>query len=126
MILGNDGERLSKRHGAVSVLQYQEDGYLPEAMLNYLARLGWGYGDAEKFTIEEFIRWFEVSDVSHSASRFSQEKLSWLNQQYLKEADNTRLAQLIEPILLSQGIDASDRAGPGHAGRPAQGARRHD
>jgi glutamyl-tRNA synthetase len=110
MILGNDGERLSKRHGAVSVLQYQEDGYLPEAMLNYLARLGWGYGDAEKFSIKEFIRWFEVSDVSHSASRFSQEKLSWLNQQYLKEADNTRLAQLLEPILLSQGIDAG--AGP--------------
>jgi glutamyl-tRNA synthetase len=104
MILGNDGERLSKRHGAVSVLQYLEDGYLPEAMLNYLARLGWGYGDAEKFTLEEFIRWFEVSDVSHSASRFSQEKLSWLNQQYLKEADNHRLAQLVEPFLLKQGI----------------------
>ncbi|MBK6741708.1 MAG: glutamate--tRNA ligase [Hydrogenophilales bacterium] len=105
MILGNDGERLSKRHGAVSVLQYQEDGYLPEALMNYLARLGWGYGDAEKFSTSEFIQWFEASDVSHSASRFNQEKLTWLNQQYLKDADNARLAKLVEPFLAKQGVD---------------------
>jgi glutamyl-tRNA synthetase len=99
MILGHDGERLSKRHGAVSVLQYRDDGYLPEALMNYLARLGWGYGDAEKFSLQDFIQWFEVSDVSHSASRFNQEKLTWLNQQYLKEADNQRLAELVLPFL---------------------------
>jgi glutamyl-tRNA synthetase len=110
MILGNDGERLSKRHGAVSVLQYQDDGYLPEALMNYLARLGWGYGDAEKFSTSEFIRWFDVHDVSLSASRFNQEKLSWLNQQYLKEADDLRLARLVRPFLAKQGLAATDEA----------------
>jgi glutamyl-tRNA synthetase len=107
MILGHDGERLSKRHGAVSVLQYLEDGYLPEALLNYLARLGWGHGDAEKFSLAEFIDWFEVGGVSHSAARFNQEKLTWLNQQYLKEADDQRLARLVEPFLAKQGLDAT-------------------
>jgi glutamyl-tRNA synthetase len=105
MILGHDGERLSKRHGAVSVLQYQEDGYLPEALLNYLARLSWGYGDAEKFDLSSFIRWFDVADVSHSAARFDQGKLTWLNQQYLKEADDRRLAGLARPFLARQGIE---------------------
>jgi glutamyl-tRNA synthetase len=107
MILGHDGERLSKRHGAVSVLQYLDDGYLPEALLNYLARLGWGHGDAEKFSMAEFIDWFDVGGVSHSAARFNQEKLTWLNQQYLKEADDTRLAGLIEPFLAKQGVDGT-------------------
>ncbi|MCU0841171.1 MAG: glutamate--tRNA ligase [Thiobacillaceae bacterium] len=105
MILGHDGERLSKRHGAVSVLQYQEDGYLPETLLNYLARLGWGYGDAEKFSLRDFVQWFEVADVSHSAARFDQGKLAWLNQQYLKEADDGRLAALARPFLERQGVD---------------------
>lgn len=105
MILGHDGERLSKRHGAVSVLQYREDGYLPEALLNYLARLGWGYGDAEKFDLASFIRWFDVADVSHSPARFDQGKLTWLNQQYLKEADDGRLANLARPFLARQGIE---------------------
>jgi glutamyl-tRNA synthetase len=104
MILGNDGERLSKRHGAVSVLQYREEGYLPEALLNYLARLGWGHGDAEKFSLAQFIDWFDVGHVSHSAARFDGSKLSWLNQQYLKEADNARLAELVQPFLREQGI----------------------
>ncbi len=104
MILGHDGERLSKRHGAVSVLQYREDGYLPEALLNYLARLGWGYGDEEKFGVTSFIQWFEVSDVSHSAARFDQGKLTWLNQQYMKEADDARLVELVRPFLARQGI----------------------
>ncbi len=108
MILGNDGERLSKRHGAVSVLQYQEDGYLPEALMNYLARLGWGHGDAEKFTLQQFVDWFDVGHVSHAASRFNQEKLSWLNQQYMKECQDDRLADLTRPILEQQGIDASN------------------
>jgi glutamyl-tRNA synthetase len=104
MILGNDGERLSKRHGAVSVLQYRDDGYLPEALLNYLARLGWGHGDDEKFDLEQFVEWFDVAHVSHSAARFDQSKLSWLNQQYLKEAENDRLAGLVLPFLTRQEI----------------------
>ncbi len=107
MILGHDGERLSKRHGAVSVLQYQEDGYLPEALMNYLARLGWGHGDAEKFSKDEFIEWFNLEGVSHAPGRFNQEKLAWLNQQYLKEADNGRLAELALPFLAKQGIDTA-------------------
>ena len=105
MILGHDGERLSKRHGAVSVLQYREDGYLPEALLNYLARLGWGYGDAEKFDLKSFIAWFDVADVSHAAARFDQSKLTWLNQQYMKEAEDGRLAELVRPFLVRQGIE---------------------
>ncbi len=105
MILGHDGERLSKRHGAVSVLQYRDDGYLPEALINYLARLGWGYGDAEKFDLKSFVKWFDVADVSHSAARFDQGKLTWLNQQYLKEADDGRLAELVRPFLARQGIE---------------------
>ena len=104
MILGPDGERLSKRHGAVSVLQYREAGYLPEALLNYLARLGWGHGDAEKFSVQEFIQWFDVADVSHAAARFDAAKLTWLNQQYIKEADAARLAELVKPFLARQGI----------------------
>lgn len=105
MILGQDGERLSKRHGAVSVLQYREEGFLPEALLNYLARLGWSHGDEEKFDVRQFIEWFDVGHVSHSAARFDAGKLTWLNQQYIKEADNARLAELARPFLAQQGID---------------------
>jgi glutamyl-tRNA synthetase len=105
MILGNDGERLSKRHGAVSVLQYREDGFLPEALLNYLARLGWSHGDEEKFSLDQFVDWFDLGHVSHSAARFDGSKLAWLNQQYLKEADNPRLADLVQPFLRAQNID---------------------
>lgn len=110
MILGQDGERLSKRHGAVSVLQYRDEGYLPEALLNYLARLGWSHGDDEKFDVRQFVEWFDVGHVSHSAARFDAGKLTWLNQQYLKEADNARLAELARPYLTLQGIEPS--AGP--------------
>ena len=105
MILGPDGERLSKRHGAVSVLQYRDEGFLPEALLNYLARLGWGHGDEEKFDLTQFIEWFDVGHVSHSAARFDAGKLTWLNQQYLKEADNARLAELVRPFLAMQCVD---------------------
>jgi len=107
MILGHDGERLSKRHGAVSVLQYLEDGYLPEALMNYLARLGWGHGDAEKFTTAEFVEWFDLAGVNHAPGRFNQEKLAWLNQQYLKEADADRLADLVRPFLAKQDVDTA-------------------
>lgn len=103
MILGADGERLSKRHGAVSVMQYQEDGYLPEALLNYLARLGWGYGDAEVFSMEQFVEWFDVKDISKSPAKFNPEKLLWMSQQYIKSADNDRLAALVLPFLAADG-----------------------
>ncbi len=108
MILGSDGERLSKRHGAVSVMQYHEEGYLPEALLNYLARLGWSHGDEELFSIDQFKAWFDLEHVSRSPAKFNPEKLGWLNQQYLKSADNHRLATLVTPFLLHNGCNLSD------------------
>ncbi len=87
MILGPDGQKLSKRHGAVSVMQYRDDGFLPQAVLNYLVRLGWSHGDQEIFSIKEMIDLFDVTDVNKAASRFDVEKLSWLNQHYLKTGD---------------------------------------
>jgi len=105
MILGPDGERLSKRHGAVSVMQYQEDGYLPEALLNYLARLGWARGDEEVFDLDQFVEWFDLESISKSPAKFNPEKLAWLNQQYLKQTDNQRLAKLVMPFLESDCCD---------------------
>ena len=99
MILGADGERLSKRHGAVSVMQYRDEGYLPEALLNYLARLGWSHGDEEKFSREELVEWFDLEHISKSPARFDPGKLTWLNQQYIKEVDDARLASLVTPFL---------------------------
>lgn len=92
MILGDDGQKLSKRHGAVSVMQYQEDGYLPEAVLNYLARLGWSHGDAEIFTMQQFCEWFDLDHITPSAAQFNTEKLNWLNAHYIKEANIDVLA----------------------------------
>ena len=105
MILGHDGERLSKRHGAVSVMQYHEEGYLPEALLNYLARLGWSHGNDEKFSRDQLVEWFDLEHISKSPARFDNEKLAWLNQQYLKEADDGRLALLAQPFLEADGCD---------------------
>ena len=105
MILGADGERLSKRHGAVSVMQYLDEGYLPEAVVNYLARLGWSHGDEEVFSREQLVEWFDLEHISASAARFNPEKLAWLNAQYLKEADDARLARLVEPFLRKDGCD---------------------
>jgi glutamyl-tRNA synthetase len=93
MILGPDGAKLSKRHGAVSVLQYKEEGYLPEALLNYLARLGWSHGDQEIFTLEEMCRLFDIADVNKSAAAINPDKLSWLNQQHLMRSDNAHIAK---------------------------------
>ena len=107
MILGADGERLSKRHGAVSVMQYLDEGFLPEALLNYLARLGWGHGDAEMFTREQFVDWFSLEAVSRSPAKFNPEKLLWLNQQYIKQAADGRLAKLAVPFLERDGCDLS-------------------
>lgn len=107
MILGANGERLSKRHGAVSVMQYRDDGYLPEALLNYLARLGWSHGDEEIFSREQLVEWFDLSAISRSPAKFNPEKLQWLNQQYLKGAGNTRLAELAMPFLEKDNCDFS-------------------
>ncbi|MBV8031267.1 MAG: glutamate--tRNA ligase [Betaproteobacteria bacterium] len=110
MILGADGERLSKRHGATSVMEYQEQGVLPEALVNYLARLGWSHGDAEIFSTSEFTEWFDLGHVSRSAAQFNPEKLAWLNQQYLKSAADSRLAELVRKELAKRGTRAD--AGP--------------
>ncbi len=95
MILGDDGSRLSKRHGAVNVLEYREQGYLPEAMLNYLARLGWSHGDQELFSVEELVRLFDLSDVNLSAARFDREKLAWINQQYIMNHPADQLVAIL-------------------------------
>ena len=103
MILGPDGEKLSKRHGAVSVMQYEEDGYLPEAMINYLARLGWSHGDDEIFSREQLVEWFDTAHLSHSAAQWDPKKLAWVNGHYIRAADNTRLAALVEPRIATLG-----------------------
>jgi len=108
MILGADGERLSKRHGAVSVMQYAQDGYLPEALFNYLARLGWSHGDAEKFTREQFVEWFDLAHVSKSTAQFDAAKLAWLNHEYIKEAEPGRLAELLAPRVERDGGRLAD------------------
>lgn len=93
MILGPDGKRLSKRHGAVSVMQYREDGFLPEALLNYLVRLGWSHGDQEIFSREELIKYFELKDINRASAAFNPEKLLWLNQHYIKTSDPLAVAK---------------------------------
>jgi glutamyl-tRNA synthetase len=105
MILGADGEKLSKRHGAVSVMDYPAQGYLPEAMLNYLARLGWSHGDDEIFSMEQFCNWFDLDHLSKSPAQFNPEKLAWLNNHYIKQADNLRLEGLVRPLLEKDGAD---------------------
>jgi len=110
MILGPDGAKLSKRHGAVDIREYREQGYLPEAMLNYLVRLGWSHGDQEVFTAEEMIEYFDIADVNQSASAFNPEKLLWLNQQHIMAAPVARIAAALVPYLEQAGLDPA--AGP--------------
>jgi glutamyl-tRNA synthetase len=105
MILGADGERLSKRHGAVSVMQYRDDGYLPEALVNYLSRLGWSHGDEEMFSREQLIEWFDLEHISQSPARFDPGKLAWLNAQYMRKTEIRRLVSLTEPQFAKHGID---------------------
>ncbi|MBN3003207.1 glutamate--tRNA ligase [Chromobacterium alkanivorans] len=105
MILNEDGQKMSKRRDAVSVVDYADKGILPEALLNYLARLGWGHGDDEFFSMEQFVEWFSLEAVSASASRFNHEKFMWLNAQHIKTADNGRLAELIAPRLAAAGVE---------------------
>ncbi|MDP1559379.1 MAG: glutamate--tRNA ligase [Nitrosomonas sp.] len=109
MILGTDGERLSKRHGAVSVMQYREDGYLPDALINYLARLGWSHGDEEIFSRNQLVEWFDLASINNSPARFNPEKLSWLNQHYLKTVDPQHLATLTLPFLERNGCEVTTR-----------------
>jgi glutamyl-tRNA synthetase len=110
MILGADGAKLSKRHGAVSVLQYRDEGLLPEAVLNYLVRLGWSHGDQEFFSIEEMIRLFDIADVNKSASAFNVEKLTWLNQQHMMRAPATRVVPVLRWHLEREGVQAPNEA----------------
>lgn len=110
MINGPDGQKLSKRHGAVSVMEYPEKGFLPEAMLNYLARLGWGHGNDEVFSMEQFCEWFSLDQLSKSAAQINPEKLAWLNNHYIKQADLARLEGLVRPHL--------DKAGAVFDGAP--------
>ena len=105
MILGSDGARLSKRHGAVSVMQFRDDGYLPEALLNYLVRLGWSHGDQEIFTLDEMVEYFELDDVNVSASTFNMEKLLWLNHQYIMNSDPVHVARHLSWHIGQLGID---------------------
>ncbi len=104
MILGDDGQKLSKRHGAVSVMQYDDEGYLPEAVLNYLARLGWSHGDDEIFSMQQFCEWFDLDHITPSAAQFNTEKLNWLNAHYIRQTENSRLATLVLPRLQARGV----------------------
>ncbi|MDH4395395.1 MAG: glutamate--tRNA ligase [Limnobacter sp.] len=111
MILGPDGEKLSKRHGAVSVVQYHEEGFLPEAMINYLARLGWSHGDDELFSRDQLVEWFDSSNMSKSAAQFDPEKLKWVNAHYMKQAD--------KGMLLADLTERMAKAGYSTEGGPA-------
>ncbi|MGL6109822.1 MAG: glutamate--tRNA ligase [Rubrivivax sp.] len=105
MILGPDGDKLSKRHGAVSVTQYEDDGYLPQAMLNYLARLGWSHGDAEIFSRDQFVSWFDGQHLAKSPAQWDIAKLNWVNAHYLKQMADAPLAALVAQQLARRGID---------------------
>ncbi|PHR63502.1 glutamate--tRNA ligase [Pseudidiomarina marina] len=107
MILGDDGKKLSKRHGAVSVMQYRDDGYLPEAVLNYLVRLGWSHGDQEIFSVDEMVKLFSLDDVNKAASAFNTEKLNWLNQHYMKSLPVERVVPYLQWHFTDQAIDVS-------------------
>ena len=105
MILGHDGDRLSKRHGAVSVMQYKDEGVLPDALLNYLARLGWSHGDDEVFSREQFVEWFDFAHVSGSPAKFDATKLNWVNGEHIKRQDNHFLAQALLSTDVCAGTD---------------------
>lgn len=108
MILGPDGARLSKRHGAVSVMEYRDRGYLPEALLNYLVRLGWSHGDDEIFSLADLIECFEIADINKKASAVNPTKLDWINQHYIKTGDTARLAGILKWHLEAEGVDCSE------------------
>ncbi len=105
MILGPDGARLSKRHGAMNILEYKQQGFLPEAMLNYLARLGWSSGDQEIFSFKELVEKFDLTNINKSSARFDAEKLQWVNQQHLSSLDNQKLSELLAEQAAKEGIE---------------------
>ena len=109
VILGDDGLKLSKRRGAVSVTAYEDNGYLPEAMLNYLSRLGWSHGDDELFSREQLVSWFDGSHISKSPAQWDPAKLEWVNAHYIKLADDARLAELVSAQLAKRGLSAPQR-----------------
>jgi len=104
-VLNDSGEKMSKRNGAVSVRDYQKAGYLPEAILNYLARLGWSHGDAEVFTKEQFVSWFDLESLGRSPAQHNPEKLLWLNHQYIQNTDSVQLAEAIKPFAHQLGMN---------------------
>lgn len=108
MILGSDGKRLSKRHGAVSVMQYREEGFLPEALLNYLARLGWSHGDQEIFSKEELIQFFDIPDINRAPAAFNPEKLLWLNHHYIKHGNPAHVAEELRWHMSRLGVELSE------------------
>ena len=108
IILGSDGLKLSKRRGAVSVTAYQDAGYLPEAMLNYLARLGWSHGDDELFSLEQMVQWFDGSHLAKSPAQWDPAKLAWVNAHYMKAASDERLAALAQRQLAARGVNTTD------------------
>ncbi|QXP88042.1 glutamate--tRNA ligase [Methylococcus capsulatus] len=112
MILGADGARLSKRHGAVSVMQYRDEGYLPEALLNYLVRLGWSHGDQEIFSVDEMIEYFDANAINHSAATFNPDKLLWLNHHYLMHSDPAHVAHHLRWHLGRLDIDPTEGPDP--------------
>jgi glutamyl-tRNA synthetase len=112
MILGPDGAKLSKRYGAVDIREYREQGYLPEAMLNYLVRLGWSYGDQEIFSVDEMIKLFDIADINQSASAFSPEKRLWVNQQHIIAAPPARLGKELVRYLVKARLDPEDGPKP--------------
>ncbi len=106
-VLGEDGAKLSKRHGAVSVMDYEAAGYLPDAMVNFLARIGWAHGDDEIFTRADFVRWFDLTHISPAPSRFSAAKLNWVNQEHMKRLPDAELGQRLRPYLARAGSDVA-------------------
>jgi len=108
-VLNEQGEKMSKRNGAKPVTQYRAEGYLPDAMVNYLARLGWSHGDDEIFSRAQFLEWFNLDHLGRSAAQFDEAKLRWVNAQHLKAMGDEALAQLVQPFLVQRGIEADDR-----------------
>ena len=109
-VLGEDGAKLSKRHGAVGVMEYEAQGYLPEALINFLARIGWGHGDEEIFTREQLVQWFDLAGISPAPSRFDADKLKWVNQEHMKRLPEAELGRRLVPFLARGGLDPA--AGP--------------
>jgi glutamyl-tRNA synthetase len=109
-VLNEQGEKLSKRNGAKAVTEYAAEGYLPDAMVNYLARLGWSHGDDEIFSREQFIEWFNLDHLGKSAAQFDETKLRWVNAQHLKAMADDKLAEAVAPFLAAQGVTGLDAA----------------